>query len=162
MPIKAKKNAQGAGTIRKRPDGRWEARFTKGFDPITGKQLQGSVYGKTQKEVREKLAVIIQKLDEGSYTEPSKETLSEWLDSWLDTYVLYSVKAYTLDAYRSTCKNYIKPALGKVRLSELKVPQIQKFYNSLPGGLQSLPKVRSEHPWHSPSCFGTSVKDWND
>lgn len=131
MPAKAKKNAQGAGTIRKRPDGRWEARFTKGFDPATGKQLQGSVYGKTQKEVREKLATIIQKLDEGTYTEPTKETISEWIDTWLDTYVQYSVKAYTLDAYRSTCKNYIKPALGKLRLSELKVPQIQKFYNNL-------------------------------
>ena len=47
MPRKAKKNAQGAGTIRKRPDGRWEARYTVGFDPMTGKQKQKSIYGKT-------------------------------------------------------------------------------------------------------------------
>ena len=32
-----KKNAQGAGTIRKRFYGRWEARFTIGFDPVNGK-----------------------------------------------------------------------------------------------------------------------------
>ena len=50
-----KKNAQGAGTIRKRSDGRWEARFTTGSDPVTGKQIQKSIYGKTQKEVRERL-----------------------------------------------------------------------------------------------------------
>lgn len=49
MPRKAKKNAQGAGTIRKRSDGRWEARFTTGFNPATGKQIQKSIYGKTQK-----------------------------------------------------------------------------------------------------------------
>ena len=46
------KNAKGSGTIRKRSDGRWEARYTTGIDPKTGKQTQKSVYGKTQKEVR--------------------------------------------------------------------------------------------------------------
>ena len=49
------KNAKGSGTIRKRSDGRWEARYTTGIDPKTGKQTQKSVYGKTQKEVRQKL-----------------------------------------------------------------------------------------------------------
>ena len=48
------KNAKGSGTIRKRSDGRWEARYTTGIDPKTGKQTQKSVYGKTQKEVRQK------------------------------------------------------------------------------------------------------------
>jgi hypothetical protein len=43
--------AKGEGTVRKRPDGRWEARFTIGRDPKTGKQIQRSVYGDTQKEV---------------------------------------------------------------------------------------------------------------
>lgn len=32
------KNAKGSGTIRKRSDGRWEARYTTGIDPKTGKQ----------------------------------------------------------------------------------------------------------------------------
>ena len=45
------KGAKGGGTIRQRPDGRWEARYTLGIDPGTGKQIQKSVYGKTQKEV---------------------------------------------------------------------------------------------------------------
>ncbi len=44
------KNAKGSGTIRKRSDGRWEARYTTGIDPKTGKQTQKSVYGKTQKK----------------------------------------------------------------------------------------------------------------
>ena len=67
MPRKAKKNAQGAGTIRKRADGRWEARYTIGFDSVTGKQKQKSIYGKTQGEVREKLAQITVERDDGSY-----------------------------------------------------------------------------------------------
>lgn len=131
MARKTRKNAQGAGTIRKRADGRWKARFTVGFDPGSGKQVQKSIYGKTQKEVREKLAQVTTELDEGTYMEPAKDTVEEWLDTWMETYVRYSVKPYTVDAYKRNCDNYIKPALGKVRLSALTAPQIQRFYNSL-------------------------------
>ena len=56
MARKSIRNAQGGGTIRQRKDGRWEARYTVGRDPGTGKQVQRSVYGSTQKEVRQKLA----------------------------------------------------------------------------------------------------------
>lgn len=131
MPRKAKKNAQGAGTIRKRSDGRWEARYTVGFDPATGKQKQKSIYGKTQKEVRERLAEITTELDDGTYMEPTKNTVSEWLEIWLETYVRFSVKPYTLDAYQRVCRNYLSPALGMLRLPALTAPQIQRFYNNL-------------------------------
>ena len=40
------RGAQGGGSIRKRPDGRWEARYTTGFDHKTGRQIQRSIYGK--------------------------------------------------------------------------------------------------------------------
>ncbi len=60
-----KKKAFGAGSIRKKTVYRngkeysyWEARFTVGFDPGTGKQEQKSVTGKTQKEVAQKLRQI--------------------------------------------------------------------------------------------------------
>lgn len=131
MARKTRKNAQGAGTIRRRADGRWEARFTVGFDPGSGKQVQKSIYGKTQKEVREKLTQVTTELDEGTYMEPTKDTVAEWLDAWLEIYVKYSVKPYTVDSYRRSCENYIKPALGKAKLAGLTAPQIQRFYNSL-------------------------------
>ena len=72
MPRKIKKNAAGAGTIRRRSDGRWEGRYTVGFDMKTGKQKQKSVYGKSQKEVREALTQITSELDTGSFMRPPK------------------------------------------------------------------------------------------
>lgn len=63
------KNAKGSGTIRKRSDGRWEVRYTTGIDPKTGKQIQKSVYGKTQKEVRQKLTEVTAEIDSGTYLE---------------------------------------------------------------------------------------------
>ena len=80
MARKSTRNAQGSGTIRQRSDGRWEARFTVGRDPGTGKQIQRSVYGSTQKEVRQKLSQAIAAVDEGTYTAPNKMTVGQWLD----------------------------------------------------------------------------------
>ena len=47
-PQAHKRSASGTGSIRKRPDGRREGRYTVGIDPKTGKQIRRSVYGKTQ------------------------------------------------------------------------------------------------------------------
>lgn len=126
---KNSRSAQGSGTIRQRSDGRWEARYTVGRDPGTGKQIQKSVYGLTQKEVRQKLALYIASIDEGIYSEPSKLTVSEWLDIWLNEF-LGDVKPRTQELYRHTVEHRIKPSLGAIRLSDLRAAPIQKFYNS--------------------------------
>ena len=80
------KKENGAGSIRKRPDGLWEARYCAGTNPGTGKPIRKSIYGKTQKEVRERLTKITAELDDGIYTDPSKLTLGQWLDTWLSEY----------------------------------------------------------------------------
>ena len=51
----AKKRANGEGSIRKRKDGRWEARYTAGHDSETGKAIVKNVLGRTQAEAKEKL-----------------------------------------------------------------------------------------------------------
>ena len=45
-----KRRANGEGNIRKRKDGRWEGRYTAGYDQ-TGKRIIKNVLGKTQAEV---------------------------------------------------------------------------------------------------------------
>ena len=44
----AKKRANGEGNIRKRSDGRWEGRYTAGYNAETGKRIIKNVLGKTQ------------------------------------------------------------------------------------------------------------------
>lgn len=127
---KTTKNAKGAGTIRKRSDGRWEARYSIGFGPKTGKQVQKSVYGKTQKEVRQKLTKVSSEIDEGTYIEPCKMKLNEWLDIWLADY-LNGVKDSTAYLYQRRIALYLRPALGTIRLDQLDSHTIQHLYNSL-------------------------------
>jgi integrase len=141
MPCsKKKRTAAGNGTIRKKTVMRkgkqytyWEARYTTGYDPGTGKQIQKSVTGATQKEVAAKLRQITMELDLGTYHEKSKLTLAEWLDQWTSDY-LCRLKPLSQKTYMDQVNNHIKPALGAVKLEELTTHMIQKFYNNLQNG----------------------------
>lgn len=140
MPKKSTRNAQGAGTIRQRSDGRWEARYTVGRDAGTGKQVQRSIYGKTQAEVRKKLNQICSDIDNGVYIEPSKLTVGKWLDIWLSEYT-GNVKPFTQKAYTDRVNLHIKPHIGAVKLSALTAPAIQKLYNELKRGSDEKPAL---------------------
>lgn len=126
----AKKAPSGAGSIRQRVDGRWEGRYSIGFNPGTGRQIQKSVYGKTQKEVRQKLNKIVSEIDDGTYVQPTKITVREWLSIWVEEY-LGNVKPYTRKAYEDRIRLHIVPAIGAVKLTELTPPMVQKFINNL-------------------------------
>lgn len=131
MSKESKRNAKGAGLIRKRPDGRWEGRYTLGYDPKTGKQQQKYVYGKTQKEVRQKLTQIAAEVDEGNYLEPSTMKFGAWLELWLETYVVPAKKPYTVSSYENICRKYLIKHLGRLPISQLNAFQIQQMYNTL-------------------------------
>lgn len=135
----AHRAAQGAGSIRKKTVTRsgkeytyWEARYTAGRDPGTGKQIQRSITGQTQKEVAEKLRAATSAIDSGTYAAPSKMSVAQWFDAWAANY-LGGVKPFTVASYTGQIKNHIKPALGAVKLEALNAHTIQKFYNRLSG-----------------------------
>lgn len=125
------KKAAGEGTIRKRSDGRWEAIITVGTDPGTGKAIRRSVYGKTQKEVKDKKLEILAQIKNGEYRPPDKTTVSDWLDLWLTTYVSTHVKPLTLKSYETTIRVHIKPAIGGIKLQSLDDMHITKMYNAM-------------------------------
>jgi integrase len=124
------RNAWGMGTIRQRKDGTWEGRYTIGRDPGTGKQIQKSVYGKTQKEVSKELKAISVTIDEGDYSEPSKFSVSAWLSMWLEGYNRH-LKPYSLRNYKSQVNNHIIPYIGAIKLVSLSTDMIIRMYNKL-------------------------------
>ena len=139
MPQSKNKNksASGMGNIRKKTrtvNGKtytyYEARYTEGFDPGTGKQIQRSISGKTQKEVAQKLKAALAALDSGTYIAPCKMTVGEWMDIWSKQY-LGGVKESTVAAYNATIRTHIKPGIGAIRLDALDTHLVQSFYNGL-------------------------------
>lgn len=158
-----KRAAQGSGTIRKKIVHRngkdyefWEARVTVGRDPGTGRQIQRSFTGKTQKEVREKMQAAAVMVNEGDYFEPSRMTLARWVEIWLDEYT-GDKKYLTVKHYKAQCKTHIVPGLGAVKLAELTTPQIQAFYNGLQRGGLAPKSVRNVHGILT-KCLSTAVR----
>ena len=139
---KNQKNANGAGTIRKKTVTRagkdytyWEARYTAGTDPGTGKPIRRSISGKTQKEVSQKLKEVTAAIDAGTYQAPSKMTVGQWLDIWTAEY-LGGLKPRSQDGYKSVVKTHLKPNFGASRLDQLDTHTIQRTYNHLSAALQ--------------------------
>ena len=131
MPRKSDtRAAQGAGSIRQRPDGRWEGRYVAGHNPGTGKQIRRSIYGATQKEVLKKLREIQADTERGVFLEPSHLTVGQWLKIW-EAECLGGVKDSTVYSYKGHIKNHIVPALGAVKLQKLNPHTVQGFYNVL-------------------------------
>lgn len=141
---RATRSAQGMGSIRQRPDGKWEARYTVGRHPGTGKQMRRSIYGDTQQEVRKKLQQVTHDINKGVYTAPSRMTVSLWLDIWLKEYNR-SVIPSTIVAYESNINNHLKPAIGATKLQALKPPAIQQMINDLSDKGLSPKTVKNVH-----------------
>ncbi len=122
MPKKI--NAKNSGSVRQRPDGRWEARATVG-----GKRR--SFYGDKQSDAVKAMRAALKAEDDGAYFEPTRLTVGAWLDTWLNEYAAQKLKPLSLSTYDSRIRTHIKPALGKLKLSELNATHIQSFYNDL-------------------------------
>lgn len=101
-------------------------------NPDTGLLEQKETSAPTEKEAIAKMREIQRSVENGTYQpKPSQLTLGQWLDEWSNNY-LNSVKARTVESYKSNISNHFKPSpISKVKLTALTPIQIQKLYNSL-------------------------------
>ena len=115
----AKKRANGEGNIRKRKDGRWEGRYTAGYDEKTGKRLIKNVLGKTQAEVKEKLAKAVAEAETVDVRRADEYTLGTWLQTWYELYAKPHLRFSTAEYYRRGIELHITPRIGDIPLKKL-------------------------------------------
>ncbi len=107
--------------IRKRKDGRWEARYITGRNSC-GKAVYRSVYGKSYTETKEKLKLEqfksktkTQLISQISY----KELLNEWLQN---SRIRYKQSTYV--KYQYLIERHLIPVIGDKEVSSLSVTEI--------------------------------------
>ena len=127
----SKRRANGEGNIRKRKDGRWEGRYTAGYDPDTGKRIIKNVLGKTQAEAKAKLAAARQECEVLDVTRTDEYTVATWLRSWYELYAQPNIRTATADRYKLMIKTYTIPRIGKIKLKKLTSRDLQKLYKDL-------------------------------
>lgn len=112
--------------IRRRKDGRWEARYKKGVGHA-GRAVYGSVYGKSYREVKAKQLKKLQDLTKTTIATDKgypyfRDVLSLWME---DSRV--RLKGATECRYRNLIAEHILPQLGNKQVNELTGPVINAF-----------------------------------
>ncbi|WGX76514.1 site-specific integrase [Paraclostridium bifermentans] len=131
----ANKRANGEGSINKYIvngiNKGWRASISSGRDE-NGKLIRKQFYGKTQKEVKEKLEEYKKQLSLGSLPSDDKLTLEQWYYTWLFDYRIKDLKPKSFEKYEGIYRNYIKDTqLGRLKLKDLRATHLQKYYNDL-------------------------------
>ena len=121
----ARKRGNSEGTIRRRKDGRWESRYTVHSE--RGPK-QKSIYGKTRKEVSEKLTEVMAGRDKGLVFDAKGLKLGEFLERWLEDVVRSCASHRTYAAHRQQVRSHIAPALGRFRLKDLRKIHVDRLY----------------------------------
>jgi integrase len=117
-------------TIRQRKNGLYEARLQQ-----NGRRF--SVYGRTEREVRQKLAELERKLAIDQPPPVGKLTVQQLCERWLQT-ERKRWKPKTYYDYRRNLERYVYPVLGRVQLAKLSADRLQRFFDSLSGRSASL------------------------
>jgi integrase len=111
--------------IRRRKNGLYEARLQR-----DGRRY--SVNGRTETEVRQKLAELERKLAIDQPPPVGRMTVQELCERWLET-ERKRWKPKTYYDYRWNLERYVYPVLGRVQLTKLTPDRLQRFFDSLSG-----------------------------
>jgi integrase len=121
----SRKRGNGEGSITKRDDGRWMARYT--VRTIKGPKRR-TVYGRTRAEASVKLARAMADRDGGLIFDAGSLTVGDYLDRWLSNSVKDTVRERTYERYEEIIRLHVKPALGRLKLKALTPAHVQDFY----------------------------------
>jgi integrase len=125
MASQRKRNPNGAGTITKRKDGRYQAAVYV-LQP-DGTRARKFAYGKTWAECDAKRRELLDKVDQGVPVPTRSARLSEWLPYWLDNIIKPRRKLSTYDKYEAHVRLYLVPMIGSKRLESLGTADVRRF-----------------------------------
>jgi len=115
------------GHIRERSPGHW-AIVLDIRDPETGKRRRKwHNFAGTKREAQVECARLIAELAGGSYVEPARTSVAEFLERWL-AHVGPQISPRTRERYAEIIRKNIVPALGALRLTKVRPAQISDAY----------------------------------
>ena len=150
------KRGNGEGSITKRKDGRWEARYTVHTAEGSKRKI---LYGKTRADVSAKLTKAMADRDGGLVFDAGSSTVGDYLDRWLCDAVRGTVRESTFSRDKYLVTNHINPALGRLKLKNLNALHLQSLYRErLDSGLSGSTVQKMHYVLHK--ALSQAVK-WN-
>lgn len=121
------RRGRGEGSIYRREDGRWEAKIDLGR--VNGKRVRKSIYGRTRREVQEKLARLQADRLRGLPIVDERTTVRDFLTQWLET-VRGRLRPKTYRSYEQIVRVHLIPYLGSLPLAKLQPHHVQQLVAS--------------------------------
>jgi integrase len=119
-----RRRGHGEGSIYQRKDGRWVASLS-----IDGHKRK-DLYGKTRKEVQEKLKIALREQQQGTLITTPQQTVEQFLTQWLESHRL-AVRIRTYERYEQFVRLHLIPSLGHIKLDKLTVQHVKNLYVTL-------------------------------
>ncbi|HHV54517.1 MAG TPA: site-specific integrase [Firmicutes bacterium] len=130
--------------------------FTKVTDPVTGKtrlkrnQKWFTITARTRKEAEAKMAEILDQLNKGTYVEPSKKTLAEFLrEDFIPHLQAKGRSPSTVRGYQINIEQHIIPHLGDLPLEKIAPIHIEGWLNTVTLTNGGRPTARSLQYWRA-------------
>ena len=128
-----------AGHIQRRGKSSWRLKFDAGRDPATGKRnIQYVTVRGTEAEAKVKLAELLTAIGKGSFVEPSRLTVAEYVrarvEHWAAAYdpaAKTGISPKTAERYRELVNNQILPHLGAAAVQKLRPLDIEAWHTTL-------------------------------
>lgn len=114
------------GSIFQRKDGLWASSISLGYGP-DGKRRRKSYYGKTRREVADKLKQAMHDAGQGLPVDAKRQTVKQLLEHWLEHAVKPTIRPSTYANYSSHVKKHLAPSLGRHQLGDLTPQHIHEF-----------------------------------
>jgi hypothetical protein len=112
---------QGQGHIRQRGPRSWQLKFDLGRD-ANGKRLSRFVtFEGTKREAQAELNRLLNRRNEGTYVDPSKMSVAEYLEHWLAVDIDRRLANKTAWRHRQIVQRQITPALVKSLCASLRL-----------------------------------------
>jgi integrase len=136
---RVKKRGQGEGSIYQCKDERWVSEVQLGYS--NGKRDRKFVYGKTGKEVADKLTDLLNKHKQGLPIIAEKQTVKQFLEDWIENIVKPTTRTSTYLSYKQKIRLHIVPEIGHIKLARLNPQNVQQMVKNL------MAKDRQEIEW---------------
>jgi integrase len=116
---------QGQGHIRQRGPRSWELKFDLGRD-ASGKRISRHVtFRGTKREAQAELNRLLNRRNEGTYVDPTKMSVGEYLEHWLTVDVERRLTHKTAARHRQIARHQVIPRLGHIPLRKLTAVHIE-------------------------------------
>jgi integrase len=122
-----------SGHIQRRGKNSWRLKFDAERDPITGlRKIQYQTFRGTRAEAKAKLIELLASVGKGTYVEPNKITVAEFVRLRIDQWeAAGKISARTAARYRELLTNQITPHLGTKVLQKLRPLDIEEWHTTL-------------------------------